>query len=164
MGRLLEIANGVSARIAGGDYGSAGPAGGLEPRVAFRPNLALADLGDGLDIVVIAHADEIVSANRATNEHTLSVDVALRQRVPGPPDDVAVVDALAGLLELIADQLDRFNPPLFENQLIAAWMGGTLKVPYSSDALQDKNMFLGVLALRYKLLRAPGGVGAGGGG
>ena len=116
---------------------------------AYRPEFELAELKT-LRVSVVPRGIEITSLNRNVNQHDVSVDVGVQQKVD--PDDTAVLDALMAKIQQIADELRLRRLPLPENGS-AVWVRTANEPVYSPDHLQSKQVFTSVLTFTFRVAR-----------
>ena len=118
----------------------------------YRPQFDLAQLKT-LRVTVVPKGIEISSLGRNSNQHDVSVDVAVQQKVP-PPDqgDNSVLDGLMLLVQQIADYL-RLRRLTLANGDSGGWIR-TENVPiYSPEHLETKQVFTSVLTLTFRVVR-----------
>ncbi|MCL2647568.1 MAG: hypothetical protein FWD61_11275 [Phycisphaerales bacterium] len=116
---------------------------------AYRPEFELVELKT-LRVSVVPRGIEITSLNRNANQHDVSVDVGVQQKVD--PNDAAALDALMAKVQQIADEL-RLRRLTLPNDGSAIWVKTANEPVYSPDHLQTKQVFTSVLTLTYRVVR-----------
>lgn len=116
---------------------------------AYRPQFDLAELKT-LRISVVPKAIEITSLGRRTNQHDVSVDVAVQQKVD--PDDSAILDGLMLLVQQLSDFL-RLRRIDLADGASAVWVKTENTPIYSPDHLETKQVFTSVLTFTFRVVR-----------
>ena len=116
---------------------------------AYRPEFDLAELKT-LRVSVVPRGIEITSLGRNTNQHDVSVDVGVQQKVDSANN--TALDNLMTLVEKIADQL-RLKRLELPGGGSAIWIKTANEPIYSPDHLQTKQVFTSVLTFTYRIAR-----------
>ncbi|MCL2645613.1 MAG: hypothetical protein FWD61_01245 [Phycisphaerales bacterium] len=116
---------------------------------AYRPEFDLAELKT-LRVSVVPRGIEITSLGRNVNQHDVSVDVGVQQKID--PDDTEALDALMAKVQRIADEL-RLRRLDLPGDGSAAWVKTENEPIYSPDHLQSKQVFTSVLTFTYRVMR-----------
>ena len=116
---------------------------------AYRPEFELAELKT-LRVSVVPRGIEIVILNRNANQHDVSIDVGVQQKVDAADD--AALDALMAKVQQIADELRLRRLTLPDNGS-AVWVKTVNEPIYSPDHLQTKQVFTSVLTFTYRVVR-----------
>ena len=138
----IDVAESVVAELNGASFS--------QPLVAarhYRPQFDLAELKT-LRVSVVPKGIVITGLGRSSNQHDVSVDVAVQKKVD--PTDTAALDALMVLVGEIADffRLRRLS------SFPAALWSKTENVPiYSPDHLETKQVFTGLLTFTFRIVR-----------
>jgi len=119
---------------------------------AYRPEFELAELKT-LRVSVVPRGIEITSLGRNANQHDVSVDVGVQQKVD--PDDMAALDALMAKVQQIADELRLRRLELSGGGSAGAgvWVKTANEPVYSPDHLQTKQVFTSVLTFTFRVAR-----------
>ncbi len=129
------------------------PATGFSPAFtavrAYRPQFDLEELKT-LRVSVVPKAIEITSLGRRSNQHDVSVDVAVQQKVD--LTDSATLDALMLLVQQIADFLRLRRIDLGDGSS-AVWVKTENTPIYSPDQLETKQVFTSVLTFTFRVVR-----------
>ena len=117
----------------------------------YRPEFELVELKT-LRVSVVPRGIEIALLNRNANQHDVSIDVGVQQKVD--PDDTAALDALMVKVQQIADEL-RLRRLELPGGLGGAgvWVKTANEPVYSPDHLQTKQVFTSVLTFTYRVVR-----------
>ena len=113
----------------------------------YRPQFDLAELKT-LRVSVVPKGIEISGLGRSSNQHDVSIDVAVQKKVAAA--DAAELDGLTHLTEQIAD--------FFRLRRLTALPGAlwtkTDNVPvYAPEHLETKQVFTSVLTLTFRVVR-----------
>ena len=116
---------------------------------AYRPEFDLTELKT-LRVSVVPKAIEITNLGRRANQHDVSVDVGVQQKVD--PADTAALDALMDQVQKISEQL-RLGRLDLPGGGSALW-GKTANDPiYSPEHLETKQVFTSVLTFTFRVVR-----------
>jgi len=115
----------------------------------YRPEFELPELKT-LRVSVVPRGIEITSMGRNANQHDVSIDVGVQQKVD--PNDAVVLDALMAKVHQIADELRLRRLTLPENGS-AVWIKTANEPVYSPDHLQTKQVFTSVLTFTFRIVR-----------
>jgi hypothetical protein len=116
---------------------------------AYRPEFDLTELKT-LRVSVVPKAIEITNLGRRANQHDVSVDVGIQQKVD--PADTAALDALMDQVQKISEQL-RLGRLDLPGGGSAIW-GKTENDPiYSPEHLETKQVFTSVLTFTFRVVR-----------
>ena len=116
---------------------------------AYRPAFDLVAL-KSLQVTVVAKGVEISSLARSTNQHDVTVDVAVQKKVAPEAAGLAELDGLMTLTEEIADFLRLKRLTAFPTAL---W-NKTIHVPvYAPEHLEQKQVFTSVLSMTFRVVR-----------
>lgn len=116
---------------------------------AYRPEFDLMELKT-LRVSVVPKGIEITSLGRRANQHDVSVDVGVQQKVDLA--DSATLDGLMQLVEQIADFLRLRRIDLADGSSVM-WVKTENDPIYSPDHLQTKQVFTGVLTFTFRVVR-----------
>ncbi len=116
---------------------------------AYRPEFDLTEL-KALRVSVVPKGIEITNLGRRANQHDVSVDVGVQQKVD--PTDTAALDALMGQVQQVADQL-RLGRLDLPGGGSAIWVKTENDPIYSPDHLQTKQVFTSVLTFTFRVVR-----------
>ena len=113
----------------------------------YRPQFDLAELRT-LRVSVVPKGITITSLGRNSNQHDISVDVAVQKKV-----DANDLEALDGLMLLTEQIADFFRLRRLSKMPEAIWIK-TENVPvYSPDHLETKQVFTSVLTLTLRVVK-----------
>lgn len=115
----------------------------------YRPQFDLEEL-KSLRVSVVPKAIEIATLGRRSNQHDVSVDVAVQQRVDAA--DNTALDALMTLVQQIADFLRLRRIDLADGSS-AVWIKTENTPIYSPEHLEQKQVFTSVLTVTYRVVR-----------
>ena len=129
------------------------PATGFTPTFtaerAYRPQFDLEEL-QTLRVSVVPKAIEIQTLGRRANQHDISIDVAVQQKVDVA--DSAALDTLMALVQQIADfvRLRRID---LAGGSSAVWIKTDNTPIYSPEHLETKQVFTSVLTFTFRVVR-----------
>lgn len=113
----------------------------------YRPLFDLEDLKT-LHLSVVPKGIEITSLGRNSNQHDVSIDVAVQQKVD--PDDQAALD---GLMEVVQQIIDYMRLQRLAT-LPAAMLIRIENAPvYAAEHLEQMRVFTSVLTLTYRVIQ-----------
>jgi len=113
---------------------------------AYVPEFALTAVDSPTACVAVKSFDEGV-ASRSSTQTDYAIDVAVIQKVANLTN--ATLDPLMGTVQAIADFF-RLRPL---SGYAASWIRSSNEPPYSQEHLREKQVFLSVLTLTYRVLR-----------
>jgi hypothetical protein len=138
----IDIAEAVVTELNAGAFSQA-----LNAMRHYRPQFELAELKT-LRASVVPKGIVTTSLGRTSNQHDVSVDVAVQKKVD--PTDTPALDALMVLVGEVADflRLRRLSA------LPTAIWSKTENVPiYSSEHLESKQVFTSLLTFTFRVVR-----------
>ena len=137
---IIQVADAVVAELTAADLG-------FVPQRHYRPQFELAELKD-LRVSVVPKGITITSLGRTSNQHDITIDVAVQKKVDA--SDTASLDVLMGLVQRTADALRLKRLSAMPE---AAWVK-TDNVPiYAPEHLDSKSVFTSVLTVTYRVVQ-----------
>lgn len=113
----------------------------------YRPLFDLEDLKT-LHLSVVPKGIDITSLGRSSNQHDVSIDVAVQQKVD--PDDQTTLD---GLMEVVQQIIDYMRLQRLAT-LPAAMLIRIENAPvYAAEHLEQMRVFTSVLTLTYRVIQ-----------
>ena len=113
----------------------------------YRPEYDLAQL-KSLRVTVVPKKIEIASLGRSSNQHDVSVDVAIQKKVASTSTEE--LDPLMTLVEQVADYLRLKRLPGFTE---AIWVKTENAPIYAPEHLEQKQVFTSLLTVTYRVVR-----------
>jgi len=125
---------------------------GFTPAItATRSHLPIFDLGnvgDALQVSVVARSVTVTGASRSTNFFDVSTDIGVQKRVD--PNDPAQIDALLDHVEQIGDHLRLRRLDTF---LDAQWISSEHDPVLAAEHLERLSVFTSVLTVTHRVTR-----------
>ncbi len=143
MSLVIDIADAVTAELAGGEFSQA-----FAPQRKLLPEFDLADLKD-LRVTVVPKAIEASGASRVASQLDVQVDVGIQKKIAA--DLEAEVAELLGLVDEIVQYMTRRPLAALPN---VAWAAASNDPIYAPDHLVNQRVFTSVLTLTYRALRS----------
>jgi hypothetical protein len=141
---LIELAEALVTELNLPDAPFAPP---LAAQRHYRPQFDLGELKN-LRVSVVPRSLAISSLNRSSNQHDLSVDVAVQKKVD--PANTAELDGLMLLVERMADY---FRLRRLLSMPAALWLKTENSPVYAPEHLEQHRVFTSVLTLTYRVIR-----------
>lgn len=113
----------------------------------YRPQFDLAELKT-LRVSVVPKSIAITGAGRNSNQHDVSVDVAVQKKLA--TEALAEIDALMELVQAIADALRLRRLAAMPEAL---WLRTENAPVYAPEHLEQQRVFTSVLTLTYRIVR-----------
>lgn len=137
----IDVAEAVVTELNAGTFNQA-----LSAARHYRPQFELAELKT-LRTSVVPRAIVTTSLGRTSNQHDVSVDVAVQKKVD--PSDTAALD---GLMALVGEVADFFRLRRLSALPTAIW-SKTENVPiYSPEHLESKKVFTSLLTFTFRVV------------
>jgi hypothetical protein len=145
MSLIASITDAVAAAL---NHAAPGTfAQGFTAQRYYRPLFDLEDL-KSLKVSVVPRGIEVTSLGRNANQHDVSIDVAVQQKIA--VDDMATLDSLMELVERIADYFRLRRLETFQQ---AIWTKSENVPVFSPEHLEQKQVFTSVLTLTFRVVR-----------
>jgi hypothetical protein len=142
---VTNLADAVAAEL------NAAPPGTFDlPLVAvrhYRPVFELVELKT-LRVSVVPKKIEITGLSRTTNQHEVTIDVAVQKKVT--EGDTAELDGLMSLVERVGDYLRLRRLSAMPT---AIWSKTENAPVYSPEHLEQKQVFTSVLSVTFKVVK-----------
>jgi len=123
----------------------------MPPVTAVRSHLPVFDLGqvgDALQVSVVARSVAVTGASRSTNFFDFSTDIGVQKRVD--PNDPSQIDALLDLVEQIGDHLRLQRLDTFPD---AQWLASEHDPVLAAEHLERLSVFTSVLTVTHRVTR-----------
>jgi len=125
---------------------------GFNPPVAAAhshlPIFDLGQVGDALQVSVVARSVQVTGATRSTNFFDVSTDIRVQRRVD--PNDPAQIDALLDLVEQIGDHL---RLKALDTMPSAQWLASEHDPILAAEHLERLSVFTSVLTVTHRVTR-----------
>ncbi len=145
MSLIIDIADALTAEL------NAPPQGtfieSFSASREYRPQFELADLKN-LRVTVVPRSIDITSITRDTNQHDVSIDVAVQKKIVA--DDPHAMDDAMRLVEQVADYV---RGRRLTECPCAAWTRTENAPIYSPEHLERHQVFTSVLTLTFRVVR-----------
>lgn len=141
----------VSIAIADAIAASLNAQGFNPPVTAARSHLPIFDLGqmgDALQVSVIARSLTVEAATRTSNFFDVSTDIGVQKRVD--PNDPTAIDALLDLVDQIGDHLRLKRLDTFTD---AQWLASEHDPILAAEHLERLSVFTSVLTVTHRVTR-----------
>ncbi len=146
MAMVTDIADAVVTALKSADAGLPQP---VSIARAYLPQFDLAELKT-LRVTVVPKRIEIASLGRNSNQHDVSVDVAVQKKIASASADE--LDPLMTLVEQIANYL-RLKRLALASGDSAIWVKTENAPIYAPEHLEQKQVFTSVLTVTYRVVK-----------
>ena len=141
----------ISIAIADAIAASLNAQGFTPPVAATRSHLPIFDLGqvgDALQVSVIARSVTVEGATRTSNFFDVATDIGVQRKVD--PNDPSQIDALLDLVEQIGDHLRLKRLDTFPD---AQWLASEHDPVLAAEHLERLSVFTSVLTVTHRVTR-----------